>query len=59
MANKGVKTQKQVEVLCSKINHFSVDKKVSTRTPKVTKTFRFLYNKGVVHDDGTFTRFYK
>ena len=28
------------------------------RTPKVTKKFRFLYNKGVVHDDGTITSFY-
>ena len=27
-------------------------------TPKVTKKFHFLYNKGVVHDDGTITSFY-
>jgi len=35
-----------------------VDEKFSMRTPKVTKKFRFLYNKGVVHDDddGTITR---
>ena len=36
----------------------SVDEKFSMRTPKVTKKFRFLYNKGVVHDDGTITSFY-
>ena len=35
-----------------------VDEKFSMRTPKVTKKFRFLYNKGVVHDDGTITSFY-
>ena len=28
------------------------------RTPMVTKKFRLLYNKGVVHDDGTITSFY-
>ena len=48
MANKGVKTQKQVQFLCPKLNHLSVDEKFSMRTPKVTKKFRFLYNKGVV-----------
>ena len=58
MANKGVKTQKQVQFLCPKMNHLSVDEKFSMRTPKVTKKFRFLYNKGVVHDDGTITSFY-
>ena len=31
---------------------------LSMRTPKVTKKFRFLYNKGVVYDDGTMTSFY-
>ena len=41
------------------MNHLSVDEKFSMRTPKVTKKFRFLYNKGVVHDDGTITSFYK
>ena len=41
-----------------KMNHLSVDEKFSMRTPKVTKKFRFLYNKGVVHDDGTITSFY-
>jgi hypothetical protein len=39
-------------------NHLSVDEKFSMRTPKVTKKFRFLYNKGAVHDDGTITSFY-
>jgi|TARA_B110000240_G_scaffold49683_1_gene56639 hypothetical protein len=53
MANKGVRTQKQVEFLCPKMNHLSVVEKFSMHTPKVTKKFRFLYNKGVVHDDGT------
>jgi hypothetical protein len=57
MANKGVKTQKQVQFLCPKMNHLSVDEKFSMRTPKVTKKFRFLYNKGV-HDDGTITSLY-
>ena len=55
MAGGGEKTQKQVQFLCPKMNHLSVDEK---RTPKVTKKFRFLYNKGVVHDDGTITSFY-
>jgi len=27
------------------MNHLSVDEKFSMRTPKVTKKFRFLYNK--------------
>ena len=58
MANKGVKKQKQVQFLCPKMNHLSVDEKFSMRTPKVTKKFRFLYNKGAVHDDGTITSFY-
>jgi hypothetical protein len=59
MANKGVKTQQQVQFLCPKMNHLSVDEKFSMRTPKVTKKFRFLYSKGVVHDDdGTITSFY-
>ena len=39
------------------MNHLSVDERFSMR--KVTKKFRFLYNKGVVHDDGTITSFYK
>ena len=51
-------SQKQVQFLCPKMNHLSVDEKFSMRTPKVTKKFRFLYNKGVVHDDGTITSFY-
>jgi hypothetical protein len=58
MAGGGEKTQKQVQFLCPKMNHLSVDEKFSMRTPKVTKKFRFLYNKGVVHDDGTITSFY-
>ena len=58
MARGGEKTQKQVQFLCPKMNHLSVDEKFSMRTPKVTKKFRFLYNKGVVHDDGTITSFY-
>ena len=58
MARGGGKTQKQVQFLCPKMNHLSVDEKFSMRTPKVTKKFRFLYNKGVVHDDGTITSFY-
>ena len=48
MAGGGEKTQKQVQFLCPKRNHLSVDEKFSMRTPKVTKKFRFLYNKGVV-----------
>ena len=58
MAGGGEKTQKQVQFLCPKMDHLSVDEKFSMRTPKVTKKFRFLYNKGVVHDDGTITSFY-
>ena len=58
MAGGGVKTQKQVQFLCPKMNHLSSDAKFSMRTPKVTKKFRFLYNKGAVHDDGTSTSFY-
>ena len=52
------KTQKQVQFFYPKMNHLSVDEKFSMRTPKITKKFRFLYNKGVVHDDGTITSFY-
>ena len=48
MAGGGEKTQKQVQFLCPKMNHLSVDENFSMRTPKVTKKFRFLYNKGVV-----------
>jgi len=44
--------------LCPKMNHLSVDERFSMRTHKVTKKFRFLYNKGVLHDDGTITSFY-
>ena len=40
-----------------KANQSVVDEKFSMRTPKVTKKFRFLYNKGV-HDDGTIASFY-
>ena len=58
MARGGEKTQKQVQFLCPKINHLSLDEKFSMRTLKVTKKFRFLYNKGVVRDDGTITSFY-
>ena len=58
MARAGEKTQKQVQFLCPKMNHLSVDEKFSMRTLKVTKKFRFLCNKGVVHDDGTNTSFY-
>ena len=54
----GEKTQRQVQFLCPKMNHLSMDEKFSMRTPKVTKKFRFLYNKGVVHDDGTIASFY-
>ena len=45
MARGGKETQKQVQFLCPKMNHLSVDEKFSMRTPKVTKKFRFLYNK--------------
>ena len=58
MASGGVKTQKQVQFLCPKMNHISVNERFSMRTPKVTKKFRFLYSKGVVHDDGKITSFY-
>ena len=54
-----VKTQKQVQFLYPKMNHLSVDEKFAMRTPKVTKKFRFLYNKGFVHDDSTITSSYK
>ena len=40
------------------MNRLSVDEKLSMRTLKGTKKFRFLYNKGFVHDDGTNTSFY-
>jgi hypothetical protein len=51
MTGGGEKTQKQVQFLCPKTNHLSVDERFSMRTPKVTK-------KGVVHVDGTITSFY-
>ena len=50
MAGGGENTQKQFQFLCPKMNHLSMDEKFSMRTPKVTKKFRFPYNKGVVHD---------
>ena len=58
MASGGSKTQKQVQFLPQNEPPLSVDEKFSMRTPKVTKKFRFLYNKGVVHNEGTITSFH-
>ena len=39
----GTSVVRQVQFLCHKMNHLSVDEKFSMRAPKVTKKFRFLF----------------
>ena len=58
MAGGGVKSQRQVQFLCPKMNHVSMTERFSLKTPKVEKKFKFGYNKGVVHDDGKNTPIY-
>ena len=58
MAGGGVKSQRQVQFLCPKMNHVSMTERFSMRTPQVLKKFKFDYNKGVVHDDGKITPIY-
>jgi len=58
MAGGGLKSQRQVQFLCPKMNHVSMTERFSMRTPQVLKKFKFDYNKGVVHDDGKITPIY-
>ena len=58
MDGGGVKDQKQVQFLCPKMNHVSMDEKFALRTPHIYKKFRFAYTKGNVADDGSITSFY-
>ena len=58
MDGGGVKGQKQVQFLCPKMNHVSVDGKFAMRTPHIYKKFKFAYTKGVIDDDGDITPFY-
>ena len=58
MDGGGVKGQKQVQFLCPKMNHVSMDGKFAMRTPHIYKKFKFAYTKGVVDDDGDITPFY-
>ncbi len=58
MTGGGVKSQRQVQFLCPKMNHVSMTGRFSMRTPQVLKKFKFDYNKGVVHDDGKITPIY-
>ena len=53
------KKQKQVQFLCPKRNHVSANEKFAMRTPYVTKKFKFVYNKGIVNDDGSISAFWK
>ena len=50
--------QKQVQFLCPKMNHVSMDEKFAVRTRMVPKWFKFAYTKGDVADDGSITPFY-
>jgi hypothetical protein len=58
MDGGGVKGQKQVQFLCPKMNHVSMDGKFAMRTPHIYKKFKFSYTKGVVDDNGDITPFY-
>jgi hypothetical protein len=59
MAGGSIKEQKQVQFLCPKRNHVSANEKFAMRTPYVTKKFKFVYNKGIVNDDGSISAFWK
>ena len=48
----------QVQFLCPKMNHVSMDERFAMRTPHIYKKFKFAYTKGVVDDDGDITPFY-
>ena len=58
MAGGGVKSQRQVQFLCPKMNHVSMDEKFALRTPHIVKKFKFAYTKGHVADDGNITPFF-
>ena len=58
MDGGGVKGQKQVQFLCPKMNHVSMDERFAMRTPHIYKKFKFAYTKGDVADDGSITPFY-
>ena len=58
MDGGGIKDQKQVQFLCPKMNHVSMDEKFALRTPHIYKKFKFAYTKGDVADDGSITPFY-
>ena len=58
MDGGGIKDQKQVQFLCPKMNHVSMDEKFALRTPHIYKKFKFAYTKGDVADDGSITSFY-
>ena len=40
-------------------NHVSANEKFAMRTPYVTKKFKFVYNKGIVNDDGSISAFWR
>ena len=54
----GVKSQRQVQFLCPKMNHVSMDEKFALRTPHIVKKFKFAYTKGHIADDGSITPFF-
>jgi hypothetical protein len=54
----GTHAQRQVQFVCPKMNHVSMDEKFAMRTPHITKKFKFCYKKGIVADDGSITPFY-
>ena len=58
MAGGGVKSQRQVQFLCPKMNHVSMDEKFAVRTRMVPKKFKFAYTKGHIADDGNITPFF-
>ena len=54
----GTHAQRQVQFLCPKMNHVSMDEKFALRTPHIVKKFKFAYTKGHVADDGSITPFF-
>ena len=54
-----MKSQRQVQFLCPKMNHVSMDEKFALRTPHIVKKFKFAYTKGShVADAGSITPFF-
>jgi len=54
----GTHAQRQVQFICPKNNHISLNENFAMRTPHIIKKFKFCYNKGDVADDGSITPFY-